>query len=102
MKHFLEKYKNYEGSNQDIIVYATELSYSKELAGNLEDRYDDMLEMLDGELEEQRGKEITAPAASAPKISPGGPGKVCTIPLKSDNPMYDSDTEHLLCDNEIL
>ena len=75
MEHFLEIYKEYEGNNKDLIVYATELSYSKELTEDLEDQYEDMLEVLYEELEEQP---------------------------EPDNPMHDSDTEHKLFENELL
>lgn len=75
MKNFLEIFKEYEGNDSKLIVYATELRWSKELTGDLLDRYDDMLENLEEELEEQ-GEPV--------------------------NPMYDSGAGHLLCQNELL
>lgn len=75
MKEYLAKYQYYEGDNQELHVYATELGFNKELTPALLERYDENMELLEEELEEQE---------------------------ESDNPMFENDTENELCDNEIL
>jgi len=53
MKHFLELFQGYEGSNPELIVYAIELGFNTELVGDLHDNYDDMLEQLHKELDDE-------------------------------------------------